>query len=92
MSGNPLVQIGSSRKHRAQKRAKRSFARSNDLILCRGCSRHVFDGTEICPYCDGNVGALAKAYEKDLRDARRAYRALLKLFQPTEPAPNLDRL
>jgi len=93
MSGNTLVQIGSARKRRGQKPAKpSSMTRSNNLILCRGCSRHVFDGTEICPYCDGNVADLAKAYDKDLREARKAYRALLRLFQPSEPPANLDRL
>ena len=87
MSGNTLVQIGSTRKRRGQKPAKpASEVRSKDLILCRGCSRHVFEGTEICPYCRGNVSSLAKAYDKDLREARKAYALLLKLFQPAEHA------
>jgi Y-X(10)_GDL-associated radical SAM protein len=89
MSGNTLVQIGSARKPRARKPAKPSVASSHDLILCRGCNRHVFEGTKICPYCQGNVRVLAKAYDKDLREAKKAYRALLKLFQPVEQASRL---
>lgn len=90
-AGNTFVQIGSSMNRRTQRGAKRS-PKSNDLVLCRGCNRHVFDGTEICPYCGGDIGSLAKAYDKSLREARKAYRALLRLFQPDDAAPNLDRL
>jgi Y-X(10)_GDL-associated radical SAM protein len=89
MSGNKLVQISSARKRRDPKTAKPlSAAKSRELIICRGCSRHVFEGTEICPYCAGNVSALAKAYDKNLREARKAYRALLKLIQPAAHASN----
>jgi radical SAM protein with 4Fe4S-binding SPASM domain len=64
----PLVQINSEK------------AKLKDLIICRNCDRHVFAGTNVCPFCQGNVPAHAKRYEKNLREARKAYQRLLKLL------------
>jgi Y-X(10)_GDL-associated radical SAM protein len=54
------------------------------LILCRGCKRHVKFATEICPHCGGDIEALARAYQKGLREAKKSYKQLLKLLGPTE--------
>jgi radical SAM protein with 4Fe4S-binding SPASM domain len=51
-----------------------------ELIICRSCDRHVFAGTKVCPFCQGDVPAHAKRYEKTLREARKAYQRLLKLL------------
>jgi len=50
------------------------------LILCRGCNRHVKAGTKLCPFCDGDIHSLAKQHDKKLREAKKAYRRLLKLL------------
>lgn len=72
--GNNLVQIGSIR-------AKRKTAtQPKELIICRGCDRHVFTGTTLCPFCDGDIRALAKLHDKKMREARRAYKRLLQLL------------
>lgn len=55
-------------------------SKPRDLIICRNCDRHVFIGSRICPFCHGDVPAHAKRYEKNLREARKAYQRLLKLL------------
>lgn len=81
--GNSLVQILP-----AKKRSRKSTPTTTpafapvELIICRGCNRHVKTGTEVCPHCDGNVTILNKAYEKKLREDRKAYQRLLKLVAP----------
>ena len=78
VTGNALVQISSARK------AKRSSApESQELIICRGCDRHVLPHTKICPFCQGDVCALTKLHDKKLRAARKAYQRLLKLLPPS---------
>jgi Y-X(10)_GDL-associated radical SAM protein len=66
-SANNLVQI------------KRSSALA-ELIVCRGCNRHVKAGAKTCPFCFGDIGALAKQHDKRLREAKKAYKRLLKLL------------
>ena len=73
---NNLVQISSTRPKSKQTRKQKK------LVLCRGCHRHVFQGTKICPFCDGNIRALANRYARDLREAKKAYHALLELLPP----------
>ena len=73
---NKLVQIGSSRR-----KTKRTVARK-ELVLCRGCNRHVMPETKICPFCDGNIRALANRYAKNLREAKKAYQQLIELLPP----------
>lgn len=73
---NNLVQISSTRP-----KTKRS-QKQKQLILCRGCHRHVFQGTKICPFCDGNIRALANRYARDMREAKKAYQRLLQLLPP----------
>ena len=73
---NNLVQISSTRPKTKQTRKQKK------LVLCRGCHRHVFLGTKICPFCSGNIRALANRYNKDLREAKKAYLALVKLLPP----------
>ena len=73
-NGATLVQINSGK-------AKRSSSpKPKELIICRNCDRHVFAGTNVCPFCQGDVPAHAKRYEKNLREARKAYQRLLKLL------------
>ena len=73
---NNLVQISSR-----SGKSKQSSARK-DLILCRGCNRHVMPGTRICPFCQGNIRALSNRYAKNLREAKKAYQRLIELLPP----------
>jgi len=73
-AGNSLVQIGSARPKR------KTAAKQKELIICRSCDRHVFAGTEICPFCRGDINALARLHEKKMREARKAYKRLLQLL------------
>jgi hypothetical protein len=73
---NNLIQITSTRP-----KTKRTL-KQKKLVLCRGCHRHVFAGTKICPFCDGNIRSLANRYARDLREAKKAYHALVKLLPP----------
>ncbi|HET8781816.1 MAG TPA: GDL motif peptide-associated radical SAM/SPASM maturase [Pyrinomonadaceae bacterium] len=77
---NALVQITPT------KRVNGRSSRSEELILCRGCSRHVFLGTRICPFCDGDIDALEKRHKATMREARRAYARLAKLLPPSVSA------
>ena len=73
--------VGSLSESLVQITSRRRKARtSKRLIICRNCDRHVFAGTLVCPFCNGNVPALAKRHAKNLREARKAYRRLLKLL------------
>jgi len=50
------------------------------LILCRGCEQYVYPDTSRCPFCDGDVAALEKAYrrqEAELASAAERVRTLL---------------
>lgn len=51
-----------------------------ELIICRGCSRHVKAGTKRCPFCSGDIDSLTKQHDKKLREAKKAYKRLLKLL------------
>jgi hypothetical protein len=73
---NNLVQISSTRPKTKQTQ------KSKELVLCRGCNRHVFQGTKICPFCDGNIRTLANRHAKHLREAKKAYQRLVKLLPP----------
>jgi len=76
---NNLVQI----KSRARKKVRPgSVAEFNELVLCRGCDRHVLPDTRVCPFCQGDVKALQKQHDKKLREARKAYQRLLSLLPP----------
>ena len=35
------------------------------LILCRGCEQYVYPETVDCPFCGGNVPALAESYAQN---------------------------
>jgi Y-X(10)_GDL-associated radical SAM protein len=72
-SANNLVQITSARR-----------GRPSELVLCRGCNRHVKIGTTVCPFCSGDISSLAKQHKKNLRDAKKAYQRLLKLLPQTK--------
>ncbi len=48
------------------------------LRVCYGCSRHVFAGTETCPFCDADLDDAQRSYAGALADARRAAEALLE--------------
>ena len=76
-TSNALVQITPVKRRQPRKKT----TQPEELIICRGCDRHVFPDTKVCPFCQGNIPALAKRYEKNLRKARKAYERLLALFQ-----------
>lgn len=85
LTGNSLVQILPAKKSRRKVTPigpTSQAAEPIQLIICRGCNRHVMPETEVCPHCNGDVAALNKAYEKKLREDRKAYRQLLKLLEP----------
>ena len=86
LSSNALVQITPSKKRPAKHSPSTPPSESDNLIICRGCRRHVVSKTKICPFCDGDIRALAKAHEARLREARRAYAQLAKLLQLPAPA------
>jgi radical SAM protein with 4Fe4S-binding SPASM domain len=75
---NNLVQISSPRG-----KNKRTALRK-ELALCRGCDRHVMRGTRTCPFCRGNIRALANRYAKNLREAKKAYQRLIELLPHLE--------
>jgi radical SAM protein with 4Fe4S-binding SPASM domain len=91
LTGSTLIQIGTTKKHREQKASKQKPAKrpaasaSADLIICRGCNRHVLADTKVCPFCEGDIRSLTKQHDKNLREAQRAYSRLLKLL-PLEHA------
>jgi Y-X(10)_GDL-associated radical SAM protein len=87
LSNNALVQITPSKK-RNTNHPPRTLppTESDTLILCRGCRRHVLPKTRICPFCDGDIRALAKLHEARIREARKAYVRLAKLLQSSAPA------
>ena len=81
LTENTLVQISSSAKHRQRKSVRqRPATESEDLIICRGCSRHVLPETKICPFCQGDIRSLTRLHDQNLREAQRAYARLLKLL------------
>lgn len=81
LSNNALVQITPSKKRTTKHPQSATPTESNDLILCRGCRRHVLPKTRICPFCDGDIRALAKLHDTKLKEARKAYAQLAKLLQ-----------
>lgn len=52
------------------------------LEVCRGCSRHVFAGTEICPFCAAVLAEAGRSYAAALAEARRAAAALAGALGP----------
>ena len=63
--------------------AKLNQIRTPNLEICRGCKRHVKEGTETCPHCGGSIKTLAKLYAENLRQAKTAYDHLLNLVMPS---------
>lgn len=92
LNGSSLIQIGSTRKPREGKTATQQAAKyaatttATDLIICRGCSRHVLPETKVCPFCEGDIRSLTKQHEKSQRETQRAYTRLLKLMPPMAQA------
>jgi hypothetical protein len=35
------------------------------LVLCRQCVRYVFEGTVVCPHCDGNAREISERYRDE---------------------------
>ena len=58
---------------------------ATELVICRGCNRHVKMGTKTCPFCSGDIHSLAKQHDKNLREAKKAYQRLLKLLPQARP-------
>ena len=46
------------------------------LEVCRNCSRHVFAGTEVCPFCAAVLADARRSYAGALAEARSAAAAL----------------
>jgi Y-X(10)_GDL-associated radical SAM protein len=67
-------------------RAKSEIVRSAtdrvppSLTLCRGCEQYVYPGTDICPFCGGNVRALADGYADQQREIAEAATRLRDLL------------
>lgn len=81
LAGKDLVQISSARKsHSKTKTRFRGPLAQSELTICRGCNRHVLADAADCPFCGDDVAARARAHERKLREARKAYRQLLKLL------------
>jgi Y-X(10)_GDL-associated radical SAM protein len=82
LGAGSLVQIGSARKRPAPafKPAAPNFVTPEELIICRGCDRHVYPGTKQCPHCGGDVRAHARAHRRRARAAKKAYEELLALL------------
>jgi len=78
LPANGLVQIKRKTKNRPQ---MISAETSESLIVCRGCRQYVLPDTRICPFCAGDIRALAKLHKANLREARKAYAELAKLLQ-----------
>jgi hypothetical protein len=81
---NNLVQISFARSKKAKRSSPGEF---KDLVLCRGCDRHVLPETRVCPFCQGDVKALQKQHDKRLREARKAYQRLLTLLHEKPALP-----
>ncbi len=80
LTSTSLVQILPAKGRRKSPR-KTQPVEPPELIICRGCNRHVTDNTKLCPFCGGNVPALTREHAKNLREDRKAYRQLLKLME-----------
>jgi len=82
LTGNTLVQILPAKKRRRKSPLKAQASEPTELIICRGCNRHVMADAKVCPHCSGDIPALTRAHEKNLRADRKAYQRLLKLMAP----------
>jgi Y-X(10)_GDL-associated radical SAM protein len=67
-------------------RAKSEIVRSTtdrvpqSMTLCRGCEQYVYPGTEICPFCGGDIVTLADDYarrQREIAEAAARLRAML---------------
>lgn len=80
-SSTRLVQISSPRKTQRQSPARRTQAAAAEKLLpCRGCQRYLRAHEVTCPFCGGDVKALAATHQKKLRAGERAYRHLINLL------------
>lgn len=75
------IQITSSIKRAIKPSASEAPRETPQLIICRGCNRHVMPETRTCPHCKGNVRSLERAYQKTFLAAEQAYDQLLGLMQ-----------
>jgi Y-X(10)_GDL-associated radical SAM protein len=75
------VQITSSIKRNPKPRASEEPRETPQLIICRGCNRHVMPETKTCPHCKGNIRSLERAFQRTSRAAEQAYNQLLELIQ-----------
>jgi radical SAM protein with 4Fe4S-binding SPASM domain len=80
-----LVQINPLRKNsKHAKVSNRPRTAPPGLTLCRGCKRYVHADTRVCPFCDGDVDALAAAYAERLRAARKLSRRLRRRLRQVD--------
>ena len=75
------IQITSSIKRKTNPRTSEAPREASQLVICRGCNRHVMQGDTTCPHCKGNVRSLERAYQKTFRAAEQAYDQLFEIMQ-----------
>lgn len=54
------------------------------MTLCYGCEQYVYPGTELCPFCGGDIDALLEAYEARQAAIEAAAARLLELLPMQE--------
>lgn len=81
-AGSNLVTLTSALNRSAPARGSRAAVQA--LVVCRGCSRYVRKTERVCPFCHGNISALARTYRRRLTAAKRIQRRLEELiYGPT---------
>jgi radical SAM protein with 4Fe4S-binding SPASM domain len=75
-----LVQIKPARARVAAKQTTQKPTTHQELVICRGCNRHVMPGTRVCPHCGVGIATMERKHKKRLREARQAYDALVRLL------------
>ena len=61
------------------------------LEVCRGCQYYIRPNTDVCPYCGGDVRALAIDYKEKLSVAMEAKERVEQLLRGVEPGAGNGR-
>ncbi len=91
-SGEAVVQVP------PPPRAKSEIVRATSdrvppsLTLCRGCEQYVYPGTEICPFCGGDIVMLADDYAQRQREIAEAAARLRAMLSARSSAAALSSL
>ena len=70
--------------------ARDARASTTELVVCRGCNRHVFADTATCPFCAADVEAVRARYADAVAAAQRAIAALRQHLRPRMPHASAD--